>query len=154
MLALSWLERISHVHHVWLLLDWRHVHWVGHCSWVAHVWNKITLFLLLLMHCCLRLDFGVDLFLAVSLVVYWWIIATLNHWVWHALVLVLVRIHVQRLSIWLRWHSTSMVFHNAGRQNLTAIHIHALMLSMLGVSWLTWNIGLVLSSGVCSLLLH
>ena len=98
------------------------------------------------------LNWLLELGSAVAVVVDRRVVATLDHRVRHALVLVLVGVHVKRLAVRLGRNAAALGrVYNAGRHDLAcwAVHGDRLLLGVLCVCGLAGQVLLVLSPGVC-----
>lgn len=97
-------------HHCIVVLDWWNIHWVGHGPWVASLYELVRLLVVHSGHKHFAL-----ILRSVPVEYLWRVLVRGNEWSRAALV-VLIRIHVQRLSIGLRrrlvWRDVLILTHN------------------------------------------
>lgn len=149
-----WLfKRVCHVHYLVFLFYRRYIHRICHSPRVAHIINKVALFLLTMNISSSSLHFIVDL-LSLSIIVNWRIIAALDHRIWNTLMLILIRVHIKWLTIRLRRSNSRMLFNHIWSNHFTSrIDIDTIVFLMLWICRLAWQIRLVLCSGISSLMM-
>lgn len=137
---------ISHDHCI-VVLNGRHIHGVGHGSWVASRYKLVGLLLIKHIGCLHKFVLFAG---ASSTAIIWWIVAWRKHWVWHTFV-ILVRIYVDRVAVGLRWHVIVRMIkywtHNLGI-------IDTWVDGMLGISGLAWKISVPSASSVAVLVVQ